>query len=379
MVVWWPLALCGGEETPVESSTGTKLSRVTLQENGRQLTVAGNILVEAQDGGLLLLDRAGRLWNITPDKLRQRTPTDLSFTPLSSRELGKTLQQEFGKEYRITFTRHYVLCSKAGRYYTRWCGTVLERVLSAFLKQWSGERLKQHEPAFPLVAVIFADEKEFAAYATRDAGPGLATAVGYYSVRTNRIVLRDLTAGAGNPAPRSMTEVTRRLARVPFNVATVVHEATHQAAFNCGLQRRYADNPLWLTEGLAMYFETPDLRNPKGWRAVGKVNPFRLQPFRDFLTQRRKADSLRTLLQDGRRFREKQTAADAYAEAWALFYFLMKTRRPQLERYLQRLSQKKPLRWSSPEQRLQEFRDIFGDPAQLDAEFVRFFTRRRLR
>ena len=35
------------------------------------------------------------------------------------------------------------------------------------------------------------------------------------------------------------------------NVATIIHEATHQLAYNSGMQRRYADNPMWVSEGLA--------------------------------------------------------------------------------------------------------------------------------
>ena len=53
---------------------------------------------------------------------------------------------------------------------------------------------------------------------------------------------------------------------LPGVTVTVIHEATHQIAFNCGLHTRYADNPLWLTEGMALYFETPDLRSRSGWR-----------------------------------------------------------------------------------------------------------------
>ena len=48
-------------------------------------------------------------------------------------------------------------------------------------------------------------------------------------------------------------------------VSTIVHEATHQIAFNCGLHTRLSDCPRWFSEGIAMYFETPDLRSAKGW------------------------------------------------------------------------------------------------------------------
>ena len=38
---------------------------------------------------------------------------------------------------------------------------------------------------------------------------------------------------------------------------------------NTGLQTRYADNPFWVSEGLAVFFETPDLRSKNGWNAIG--------------------------------------------------------------------------------------------------------------
>ena len=52
-------------------------------------------------------------------------------------------------------------------------------------------------------------------------------------------------------------------------VATVVHEATHQMAFNCGLHTRYADIPVWVSEGIAMYFET--LEDPGLMKVAAKI------------------------------------------------------------------------------------------------------------
>ena len=36
---------------------------------------------------------------------------------------------------------------------------------------------------------------------------------------------------------------------------TIIHEATHQTAYNVGVHARFADQPRWLVEGLAMMFE----------------------------------------------------------------------------------------------------------------------------
>ena len=70
-------------------------------------------------------------------------------------------------------------------------------------------------------------------------------------------------------------------------VSTIVHEATHQIAFNCGLHTRLSDCPRWLSEGIAMYlFETPDLSSPKGWKSIGCVNQLRLEQFAKYLPMR---------------------------------------------------------------------------------------------
>ena len=189
-------------------------------------------------------------------------------------------------------------------------------------------------------------------------------------------MLYDLTAETGGRPATTVAELNEKIGASPFNVATVIHEATHQIAFNCGLHTRYADNPLWLTEGLAMYFETPDLRSRTGWRTIGRSNPFRLAQFRDYARNRRKSDALATLLAVNGRFTEADQAADAYAEAWAFSYFLIKTKRQLYTDYLHRLSAKKPLVFDDPEERLAEFKAVFGDDVErLDREFLRYLER----
>jgi hypothetical protein len=129
---------------------------------------------------------------------------------------------------------------------------------------------------------------------------------------------------------------------------------------------------LWVSEGIAIYFETPDLQSSKGWSGIGKVHRSRLTDFRRSLAARPK-DSLSTLFADDKRFRQTQSAPIAYAESWALIHFLLKRYPRQLQDYLRLLSEKKPLFFDSPEVRLQEFRRCFGkDPSELDSEFLRY-------
>ena len=355
------------------------LVKVTFTNDaGRTESCSGRVLVEAADGGLLLEDRAKRLWTVAGDKKKSLTKTESEFRPFSADELGRQLLAELGDGFEIVRTEHYVICTSAGKPYAEWCGNLLERLLTGFLTHWRGQPLSLEEPKSPLPAIVFASAEEFARFAAKDAGPATAQSKGYYSVRTNRIVLYDLTAGPNSEPAKTPADVARKVAASPFNVATVVHEATHQIAFNCGLHTRYADNPLWLTEGMAMYFETPDLRNRTGWRTIGQLNGGRLKQFKQSLAKRRSPESLVSLISGDQRLTGQATAQEAYAEAWALTYFLIKKHRRQYAEYLHHLAQKKPLIWNNPEERLAEFRAIFGeDLNKLDQEFLRYVARLR--
>jgi Protein of unknown function (DUF1570) len=362
------------------SPAADALHRVTFTDSTKnEQTIDGRIVVKAQDGGLLLEARDGVLWSVTPQQLKRNEKATTEFTPFTARETAARLKAEFGEGFAVITSRHYVLCSNTGKYYSQWCRALFERLLTAFYKHWDSSKLNLKPPAAPLVVIVFADRKQYARYATNDAGPSMAETIGYFSARTNRVALFDLTASPGARPARSLAEVRRKVVKVPFNVATVVHEATHQIAFNSGLQTRYADNPLWLSEGLAMYFETPDLRNPKGWRTVGRVNPFRLRQLRDYLKSRRKPGSLATLTTTDNRLTDGKSLPDAYAEAWALTYFLIKTHRKEFEKYLAVISRKGPLVFGTAADRKKEFEQAFGETGKLEAEFLRYLSNPRLR
>ena len=175
---------------------------------------------------------------------------------------------------------------------------------------------------------------------------------------------------------KTPAEINRRLAAAPLAVTTIVHEAVHQLAFNTGLNRRLADNPVWLTEGMAVYFETPDLRSRSGWRTIGRVNRSRLARFTEFARTRRRPGSLKSLVCRDERFREAVSEADAYAEAWALSYFLLKTQKPQYLRYLATIAAKPLLTWDTPEQRQADFEAVFGgDWGGLERRFLKYIKR----
>ena len=188
--------------------------------------------------------------------------------------------------------------------------------------------------------------------------------------------MHDLTTGLlpPNQRPQQDRNINQILA-APNSldmVATVVHEATHQLMFNTGMQTRMSDTPLWVNEGMAMFFETPDLNNSSGWRAIGQVSPPRLAQFRKEIPQR-PADAFKSMLSVDTRLQDPETAASAYAEAWCFNYFLLQRHSEEYVEYLKFMSQKKPLVYDTPEDRLNDFKQFLGDDLDaLEQEFLEY-------
>lgn len=358
------------------ASVAPALDHVTFARDGKSLEVTGKVIVEAQDGGLLLLDRAGVLWAVTPNEKTKHVTDDRSFQMFDKNELAEAVLRELPDGFRIHTTAHYLIAYNTSQTYAQWCGGLFERLYAAFTNYWNRRGFDLQEPPALLVAFVFDSQKSFASYSRQELGDATSAIIGYFSLATNRVTMYDLTgADAFRAGGRgSSTEHINRLLSRPEaerTVATVIHEATHQLAFNCGLHQRYADIPLWLSEGVAIYFEAPDLQSARGWRGIGNVNQVRLADFRSY-SRSRPADSLQTLLASDERFRNPRTAPQAYAEAWALNYFLIRKYPQQYQTYMQLMAAKKPLLYDTPEERLAEFTEVFGKSlGELDAEFLR--------
>ena len=353
------------------------LDHVVLRREGKQIHVDGRLLVTAQDGGLLVLARDGVLWAVPPEQQVKHTSDELPFKPLSREAMSKRLLAELPRGFDVHQTANYLICYNTSRAYAQWCGSLFERLYRAFTNYWTRRGVKLSEPEFPLVAVVFADQRSYTEFSKSELGDAAPSIIGYYSLRTNWMMTYDLTgmealARFGNRRATT-AQINRILARPEAlrQVSTIVHEATHQIAFNCGLHTRYSDCPLWFSEGIAIYFETPDLRSKQGWSGIGGINRPRLVRFHQYL-KRRPPDSLQTLIAGDERFRDPKQSLDAYAEAWSLTYYLIRRHSKQYLAYLKALSEKKPLLSDGPKTRLEEFQRAFGDLKQVDAGFVRY-------
>jgi hypothetical protein len=358
------------------SGAALGVDHVSLKRDGELIRIEGRVLVTALDGGMQVQGRDGIIWSVQPDELVEHRADEAPFEPLSAEELTQELLNELPEGFEVRPTAHYLICYNTSRAYAQWCGSLFERLYMAFTNFWSRKGFELSEPEFPLVAIVFADKASYVEFSRPEVGDAVEAIIGHYSLRTNRMVMYDLTEFESrnryNTGRSTLAQINQFLRRPDARrtVATIVHEATHQIAYNCGLHTRYSDCPRWFSEGIAVYFETPDLGSSKGWRSIGQINRPRLAQFQKYL-RRRPPDSLVSLLRDDERFRDTKGGADAYAETWALTYFLIRRHPDRYVQYLKLLSEKKPLLWDDPETRLDEFREVFGDIERLDAEFVR--------
>lgn len=361
---------------------GTALDVVVARVEQGEQQLEGKVLVEAVDGGLLFLGRDGVLWPIQPEELVSRTTDDRPFEPLTADETAKKLLEEMPPGFRIHQTAHYTICYNTTTPYAQWCGSLYERLYRGFFNYWKNRGWKLDQPEFRLVALVFDNRGSFANYGHAEVGESVNSMIGYYNLRTNRVTMYDLTGAddlaRSGPRIRNSAHINQILSQpaAERTVATIVHEATHQLAYNSGMQTRMAANPLWVSEGLALYFEAPDYKSDRGWRTIGAVNRVHLMEFRRNMA-RREPNSLATLIADDRRFQDADEILTAYSESWALNYFLLNRHKASYVRYLQQLSEKPPLVEDSAEERLAEFEEVFGDLQTLEEEFLRYLQRVR--
>jgi hypothetical protein len=359
------------------------LDHVSLMRDGKPLHLSGKLLMEAQNGGLLLLAPDGVIWAVQPEEIVSHTRDNDPFEPLPRDEMAEKLLAELPDGFRTFTTANYLICYNTSPAYAQWCGALYERLYKGFHNYWKLRGFRLHDPELPLVALVFENKSSYAAFTRSELGEAAGSITGYYSLTTNRVNMYDLTGVEGFRRPGERISTAARVNQILSQpaaaptVATIVHEATHQLAYNCGLQTRMADNPMWVSEGIALYFETPDLSNSKGWGSIGSLNRGRLIRFRTYLRER-PSDSLLSLLREDGRFRDPATAVSAYAEAWALNYYLLRTRSEQYVDYLKLLAEKQPSIFDQPDQRLAQFRAIFGsDLEKFDEDFLRFIRNLR--
>jgi hypothetical protein len=306
---------------------------------------------------VLLLGRDGRLHEFHPKRAKNAQKTSPRFFGYSASEMKAALQSEFDKQFDITTTRHYLVVHPAGER-DQWANR-FEELYNRFEHYFRVRGFSLNAPPYPLVAIVYRDEAEYHRHARASGTPMRPNTLGHYDPTSNRVFLFDVTSG------NSGVDWSE-------NAATIIHEATHQTAYNVGVHKRFTAAPRWLVEGLATMFEARGVWNAQYDRSLSdRVNAGRLEEFRQYAATRRKAGSLAQLIATDDAFRSDPTGA--YAEGWALSFYLCETQPRLYAAYLNKTAERPPFSDYTAAERMADFQDIFGAEMKIvETKFLRY-------
>lgn len=371
VILFGLLILLSGTE--VQGGALVELTDADGKYVGQILAVSEKQLwLEESTGSLRLLDK---------DKISSFKKREGSFRLMSATELRAELRKELGTGLEVRGTGHYLVCGDP-RSVERFA-PLFEEIYRSFLSYFRVRGIPVEEPAQPLVAIVLPSQEKFAEYALRDgvhAGRGLG---GYYIRTTNRVALFEESSRAEmnlNREQRAGGIFDSDGERVAFATIegnlrdTIVHEVTHQMAFNTGVHNRMSENPKWFVEGLACVFEAPGIRqaDPTG-KVSSRINPERLAWFRTYQQSRRPERCLKEFLATDEPF--ASAVLDAYAESWALTFFLIETRRREYGAYIRKVAARPPLEEYTARERIEDFEGAFGkDWSRLETAYLRYIA-----
>jgi hypothetical protein len=312
------------------------------------------------DDHVRLLSRDGQLWDFSPSGAGNYRQTSPDFKPYAAGELKERLEAEFGGRFEFQTTDHYVVGHPVGQ------GQVwpdrFEQMYAQFVEYFKVRGVSIRRPEFPLVATVFTDKDDFLHYCVEEGVALPQGAVGYYLPRTNRVAVLDIGAG------KTTTSDWRH------GAPTVVHEAAHQVAFNLGIHNRFVLPPRWLSEGMGLLFEARGVWDANDYPDQShRINRARLRQFRQYLARRRPG-AIQQLIASDIRF-EQDTLA-AFAESWALTFYLTETEPASYAHFLSKTASHAAFAPYPAPQRIADFTSTFGDNwTSLDAGFLKFMER----
>jgi hypothetical protein len=238
-------------------------------------------------------------------------------------------------------------------------GAWLEHLLGRFEEVSERGGFRTAMPAAPLTWICFSDAAAYETYNAEFEDGCPHDRKSYYSSLSDRVVLLHRE----NPAEPVVPAADGSVRTGIRESARIAHEAAHQLSYSTGIQTRGVMYPLWVSEGLATFYEGALLAGD----ASGDENPGR----RDRLVSAYRSDRLvplEKLVTAIQSPGEADVRDDFYAACWGLMSFLVAEQGPELRRYLGLLSALHA--GPRPSAALsREFARAFGDPAILETRW----------
>ena len=303
--------------------------------------------------------RDGQFLDFATSAARNYRRSGDRFRPYTAGEMRSQLSGEFGPGFEVIGTGHYLVVHPKGQK-DRWASR-FEDLYRSFVHYFSVRGLRVKEPEFPLVAVVWPNKQDYLTHAAKQGVNIGPNAVGYYSPKSNRVHLYDVTAG-------------RNGANWQQNADTVIHEVTHQTAFNTGVHTRFAGCPRWLAEGLGTLYEARGIHSSREYpNRPDRINKFRLAEYKRLFPDGVDAAYLGELIGSDRAF--DRDVSKAYALSWALTFYLVETQSRRYADYLTVTAARKPGEPYQEATRLADFTKIFGNNfPMLAARLTRFMA-----
>ena len=360
-----------------ESSSAQQL--ISFRPSGQVRPLIARYYATDAVGDSVVQSTDGRLHSISKSNGEFLTGGNARFKPLDADQVGRDVQQRLGTGFSVYRTQNYVIVYESSRDFAKWCGMFVERLNRTYYAFWKNQRLSLQDSEFPLVVVVYKNQNSFETRCRHEVGNGVKGILGYYSQHSNLVHVYDMTPAIKKEnLPSNWSGAVLRHTNGERQIATLVHEAAHQLACNTGLQQRLAPYPVWLGEGIAMFFETPDLTHQKGWNGIGSVHRQKLS---DFLVAKRDGlcSTWRDLIKNNETFKDSKSALAAYSQSWLLTYFLYKKKRSEFVHYVQQLAEIKPFDDTSKERSESAFFRAFKMDANSMAEELWQFSQSLVR
>jgi hypothetical protein len=315
-----------GESNLVEFTTqGKKVRGLRLVEFANETVVIG-------------LD--GWLHSLAPDHTVQ--PIDGSYEPLPAAQLRNELRAEFGRDYEVIATNHFLVVQPVGRG-NRW-PDLFEQSHRSFITFMTRRGVDVRKGRFPMVAVVLPDEQtmynEF-----RRMKIDKPRVAGLYANASNRIITHD--AGGSR-----------------WTAETVRHEVAHQSAFNSGVHSRLNDTPKWITEGLGQMFEPTSMADQRAGASLNDMTNApslkKLQSKFDLADPREFAQAIEQIVASDAMFKDDKQVELAYAVSWSMMFYLAQRQPEAFATMLNHTASRPPFIEYDRDQRRQDFLRIVG-------------------
>ncbi|MCG8653008.1 MAG: DUF1570 domain-containing protein [Pirellulales bacterium] len=303
---------------------------------------------------MIVIGRDGWLHSLDPrDQTAKIRSLEGRYQPVSASELRNLLRSEFGRNFEVVATKHFLVVQPRGRG-QRW-PDLFEQSHRTFITYMSKRGVRVRQGRFPMVAIVFPDSTAmYAEFKRLDIDA--SRVAGLYSNHSNRV----------------MTHDGGQLSSI---AATVRHEAAHQSAFNSGVHSRINDTPKWITEGVGQMFEPVAMTDPRGASQladrVNRSSQRFIQANYRGQNEAKFTQHVMQLVSDDTLF--DQHIENAYAVSWAMMFYLAERQPQAFARILNHTSTRPPFQEYQRGDRVSDFEKIVGmDTYQFSKRVSRF-------